>query len=422
MLAVPAAPGVSQLGWSDRLLAALGDPCGPLAPVQQRGRLALAAMPLPGRRDEAWRFTDLSRLTALDPQALLASSPLLGTPLPEADASSLRLRLDGADDPLEGIRLPEGLSRLTESELQEGLGQVLEANGCRDHWPVLLNKAAGQRVLALRVRGAVAQTLELVSDAGAGPALLPIRLLLHLEEGASLTLLQVHRSRGANLTSVVVEARLAQGSRLQHNLLAPGHGEAVLLAHLAAVQEPGSSLSLTTAASGWGLSRLEPRLLQSHGGAGTELHGLQIVDQQGLADTHSRVALDGPEGRLDQLHKVVADDAGRSVFNGAVLVPRPAQRTDAAQLSRSLLLSDRARVDTKPEMEIVADDVRCAHGATVSRLRDDELFYLQSRGISADQAASLLLKGYCLEILERLPAAASPWMPLQTLLAGRSEP
>jgi Fe-S cluster assembly protein SufD len=424
MLAAPAAPGLSQADWSQRLLDCLAAPAGPLAPVQERGRNGLAQRSLPGRRDEAWRFTDLGPLTALDPQGLTHAplSPSGGEPLPAVAPGSLRLRLDGPGDPLEGVPLPEGLSRITDSELEQGLGQILEANGCREHWPVLLNKAAVSRVLALRVRGTVVPTLELVSDAGRAPALLPLRVLLHLEEGASLSVLQVHRSAGASLTSVVVEARLAAGSRLDHSLFAPGHGDAVLLAHLVACQEPGSSLRLTTASGGWGLSRLEPHVLQPHGGAITELGGLQLVRDRQVADTHSRVEFLGPEGRLDQLHKVVADDAGRSVFNGAVRVPRPAQRTDAAQLSRSLLLSDRARVDTKPEMEIVADDVRCSHGATVSRLRADELFYLQSRGISADQAATLLLRGYCEEILARLPAAASPWQPLQSLLSQECGP
>ena len=134
-------------------------------------------------------------------------------------------------------------------------------------------------------------------------------------------------------------------------------------------------------------------------------------DENQLADTHSLVRFDGPDGQLDQLHKTVAAGAGRSVFNGAVQVPRAAQRTDASQLSRSLLLSDRARVDTKPELEIVADDVKCAHGATVSRLQQDELFYLQSRGIAADQAARLLLAGYCQDVLRELPAAAAGWLP-----------
>jgi Fe-S cluster assembly protein SufD len=106
------------------------------------------------------------------------------------------------------------------------------------------------------------------------------------------------------------------------------------------------------------------------------------------------------------------------VFNGAVQVPREAQRTDAAQLSRSLLLSDRARIDTKPELEIVADDVKCAHGATVSQLQSEELFYLRSRGIAEAQAARLLLDGYCQEVLRDLPAAAAQWTPLLQRLQG----
>jgi Fe-S cluster assembly scaffold protein SufB len=135
-----------------------------------------------------------------------------------------------------------------------------------------------------------------------------------------------------------------------------------------------------------------------------------------VADTHAWVRFEGPDGSLEQLHKAIADDHGRSVFNGAVRVPRAAQRTNAAQLSRNLLLSNLARIDTKPELEIVADDVRCAHGATVSRLQLDELFYLQSRGIDADLAASLLKRGFCAEVLKDLPAAAAVWESLARLL------
>ena len=402
-------------GWNDALLAALPPVSGPLAAVQQRGRRGLSGLPLPGRRLEAWRFTSLDVLAGLDPALLVPTEPAVPS-LPVAAAGVVRLVFDGRRDPLAGLALPPGLSPLSPAELELLLGRSLEDSGCRDHWPVLLNQAAAGQVLALRVRGAVAPLLELVSDAGDRSALLPLRLLLVLDEGASLSLLQVHRSAGPNLTSLVLEARLGRAARLRHSLLASGDPRAVLLAHLAVCQEPDSDLQLTTATADWGLMRLEPRLLQIQGGASSCLRSLQLVRGEQLADTHSQVVFGGPEGRLDQVHKVVADEAGRSVFNGAVRVPRMAQRTDAAQLSRSLLLSDRARVDSKPELEIVADDVRCAHGATVSRLQDDELFYLQSRGIGADQAARLLLQGYCQEILRHLPAAAAVWQPLPLLL------
>ena len=407
-----AAAGAAPGGWIAALLpqAPAGD--GVLAATRQRAAQALQQIPLPSRREEAWRFTDLAPITALTP-TLLTPAPAAQ---PETAAGSLRLTLDGRSDPLAGISLPAGLEPITGAELSETLGQVLAATGSADLWPVLLNGATARTVLALRVRGTIATTLELVSEAGGGEGILPLRLLLVLEPEASLEVLQVHRSGGANLTSVVLEARLGEGAELRHGLLAPGAETGCLLATVAVEQATGSRYSGVSAHGGWALGRLEPRLVQREGAAHSALKALQLADGRQISDTHSQMVFAGPDGRLEQLHKAVADGQGRSVFNGAVQVPRLAQRTDAAQLSRNLLLSDRARIDTKPELKIVADDVRCAHGATVSRLEQDELFYLQSRGIAADQAARLLLRGFCEEVLQELPEAARPWQPLASLL------
>ena len=409
----PAATAAATDRWTSALLEAVAGGTDPLAATRLQAAQALTPLPLPSRRDEAWRFTDPAPLTAVRPVLLPPSAAATTAP---AAAGSLRLRLDGAGDPLAGVDLPEGLEAIEGAELQELLGQVLTATGSAALWPVLLNGATATRVLALRVRGAVTPTLELVSEAGSAEGVLPLRVLLLLEPGASLEVLQVHRSAGANITSVVLEARLGEGASLRHGLLAPGGEAAGLLATVAVEQAPESSFSGVSAHGGWALSRLEPRLVQREGAATSVLRALQLADGRQISDTHSQVVFAGPDGRLDQLHKAVADGHGRSVFNGAVRVPRAAQRTDAAQLSRNLLLSDRARIDTKPELEIVADDVRCAHGATVSRLQLDELFYLQSRGIAADQAARLLLRGFCEEVLRELPAAARPWQPLVSLL------
>jgi FeS assembly protein SufD len=417
-------PALIPSAWAADFLASLaGDetPCaeGPppsLVPasLRQSGREALAALPLPSRRQEAWRFTSTAPLSAIAPRLLKIPDGPADAPSPSS--SVVRLCLDGCSDPFAAIALPPGLEPLTGPDLQQALGHSLVLSGCADHWPVLLNQAGAFRLLALRVSGAVGPTLELVSDAGADEGVLPLRILLVLEEQASLELLQVHRATGASLTSVVLEAHLAPGAQLRHGLLARGSDASVLLAHLVVDQAPQSRYSLASVSTGWGLARLEPRIVQSEGRATSRVRGLQVVHGHQVADTHSQVLFNGPEGELDQLHKAVAEDAGHSVFNGAVRVPRQAQRTAAAQLSRSLLLSPRARIDTKPELEIVADDVKCAHGATVSRLQLDELFYLQSRGISADQASRLLLRGFCEEVLRELPAVAALWQPLQGLL------
>jgi FeS assembly protein SufD len=381
-----------------------------LALVQQRGREALRQQPIPSSRNEAWRFTDLALLQTLP----LTAAPAAPVVLPEAASGALRLIWNGSADPLADQSLPVGLQRLSADEVAQGLGHTLAAAGCEQHWPVELNHAAAERVLALRVASRSRVNLELVSAATEG--LQALRLLLLLEEKAELDLSQWIEAQGSGLHSLVIEAHLARGARLTHGLVALGRSDAALLAHVALEQEPESQAQLSSVSAGWGLARLEPRAVQVDGSARTTLRGLQLVDGQRIADTHSYVEFKGPEGELDQLHKAVAAGQGRSVFNGAVRVPRAAQRTNAAQLSRNLLLSDRARIDTKPELEIVADDVKCAHGATVSSLQTDELFYLQSRGIAADQAAALLQRAFCEEVLRELPAAARHWCSLERLL------
>jgi Fe-S cluster assembly protein SufD len=125
-----------------------------------------------------------------------------------------------------------------------------------------------------------------------------------------------------------------------------------------------------------------------------------------LADTHSAIALTKPYCTTRQLHKCIIDDRAHGVFNGKVFVPKAAQLTDAGQLNRNLLLSPKARVDTKPQLEIVADNVKCTHGATVSQLDTDEVFYLQSRGIDAASAQKLLVYAFAYEILDQIPVAS----------------
>ena len=370
----------------------------------------LAGSPLPNRRQEDWRFTELSALEAVPGQ------------------------LAAVGDPWASLALPPGVSRLDPARTASMRQMVLQASGAADHWPVRLHGGALAAVaaapsgaaapasgplLALRVEGVVPEPLVLEQPPLAA-GLTPAQLVLVLEPGAELELLQVVAAgeAGPALLSGLTAVHLGAGARLKAGLLALGSSGHCLLAHWSALQEPGSRLELVTACAGWELLRFEPRLVQRAGGASTRLRALQLAAGHQRADTHSYVRFDGPDGELDQLHKAIAAGHGHSIFNGAVQVPRVAQRTNAAQLSRSLLLSERARIDTKPELEIVADDVKCAHGATVSRLRQDELFYLQSRGIAADQAAALLKRAYCEEVLRDLPAAAAGWNPLERLLAG----
>ena len=382
-----------------------------LAPVQERGRAALEHLGLPSRREESWRLTDLKRLAAVS--ALPTSASKISAPLPPSLEGVTRLVLNGSDDPLAGQLLPEGITVLNADELKQALGHTLDCCGCAQAWPVEFNHAKAQQILALRVRGRVG-SLELVLAAGAG--LNATRVLLLLEEKAELELLQVLLAEGASAHSHVLEVHLGQEAQLRHGVLATADGASSLMAHLAVEQEPRSSYALTSVVQGWSFGRVEPRVVQVDGQAQTVLKGLAVTGAEQQLATHTAVRFDGPEGELDQLQKCLAGGQSHAIFNGAISVPRDAQRTNAAQLSRNLLLSGRARVDTKPELEIVADDVRCAHGATVSQLQDDELFYLQSRGIAAADATALLLRGACQEVIAQLPAAAQAWRPLERVM------
>jgi Fe-S cluster assembly protein SufD len=150
------------------------------------------------------------------------------------------------------------------------------------------------------------------------------------------------------------------------------------------------------------LSRLNLNVMQAGEGTEFEVDGLALIAGRQLADTHSFVDHAFPNGRCRQLHKCIAGGASHAVFNGKILVRPGAQRTDSSQQNRSLLLTQRAHIDTKPQLEIFADDVKCAHGATVGQLDPEQVFYLKARGLSEATARNLLTFAFATEIVGRI--------------------
>ena len=399
------------MAMTEAWLTQLPDPTGALEPVQRRGRLALTEQGFPSRRQESWRLTDLKRLEALFQLSLANDSSHVSIPdsWPTVPEQALRLVVNNTNDPLAGFDLPEGISILEGVELEQALGHTLSRCQCASEWPVELNHGVNQQILALRIRGKV-PPIELVTFA-TDAMFMPTRVLLLVEEKAELEVLQVVIAKGHAAHSHLLEIHLGQESKVQHGLLALGEGKESLLANMAIEQEVRSHYSMVAVSHGWSFGRLEPNVVQVGGQASSSIHGLSVTAADQQFAVHSTMRFEGPEGTLDQVQKTVAADRSHSIFNGAIQVPRQAQRTNASQLSRCLLLSGRARVDAKPELQIVADDVRCTHGATVSQLQEDQLFYLRSRGITESSAASLLLRGYCKEVLDLLPLdAASRWL------------
>ena len=206
----------------------------------------------------------------------------------------------------------------------------------------------------------------------------------------------------ARCNNSVTEIWLADGAQVNHIRVQDESASTFHLAKTAVDQAANSQYQSTIIDIGAKLSRHHLEVYQSGAQTDTQLYGLSALGDRQLADTHSLLALTYPHSSATQLQKNIVDDRAHSVFNGKVYVSKDAQLTNAAQLNRNLMLSSKARVDTKPELDIVADNVKCAHGATVSQLQADEIFYLQSRGISAEQAQRLLLYGFGMEIVEKI--------------------
>ncbi|HEY6027443.1 MAG TPA: SufD family Fe-S cluster assembly protein [Pseudolabrys sp.] len=151
------------------------------------------------------------------------------------------------------------------------------------------------------------------------------------------------------------------------------------------------------------ISRYNLDVAQNGEGAEMKIDGLALISGRQLADTHTLMAHARPNGRSAQRHKTIVDGAAHAVFSGKVFVHEGAQLTNSSQESRNLLLSGKAHVDTKPQLEIFADDVKCSHGATVGQLDAEQLFYLISRGLSDARARGLLTYAFGAEIIDRIP-------------------
>lgn len=230
------------------------------------------------------------------------------------------------------------------------------------------------------------------------------RVLIVAEENSSAKVVENYRgsSDGSYLTNAVVEVVARDGARIEHIRL---QRESLQATHVGATSVElgrGSSYNSTAINLGGKLARHDVTVVMDHEGAECWVDGLYVVGADQHSDTHSLIDHKEPYCNSHQLYKGILDGNGRAVFNGKVFVREGAQKTDAMQTNKNLLLSPQARVDTKPQLEIYADDVKCAHGAAVGQIDADELFYLQARGINPELGKSLLTYGFAEEVIAKI--------------------
>ena len=384
----------------------------------------LQELTFPTTRDEDWRFTDLSSLlkttfhsVASPGLALEDCTELLA---PEATQAQL-VFVNGhyAPELSDLSALPQGvvvgnLAQVWQQQpIQTRLQQYLAKQPMGDDPFNALNTAGlkdGAIVWVPRnqVIEFPIQVLFLTSADGLAAFTQP-RCLVVAEPHSSLTLVESYAHLGAGstyFTNSVTEVWVEENAQVNHLRVQQESESSFHIGKTSVSQARDAQYTSHALNFGGQISRHNLEVLLTGEQTQTTLNGLTMIGQAQLADTHSTIAFTKPYGSSRQLHKCIVDDRARSVFNGKIFVPKAAQMTNAGQLSRTLLLSPKARVDTKPQLEITADNVKCAHGATVSQLEADEVFYLQSRGLDHDMAQKLLVYAFAAEVLTQLPLAS----------------
>ena len=396
-------PPASPLTWLNQLRADALDRVG--------------ALTVPTTRDEDWRFTDISPLTKLTFQPAqrapqLAAGTIEQWAIPEAAARLVFI--DGHYAPQHSF----GHAELTVESLASGMARhdaSAQAHLGRhagfelDVFTALNTAFLHDGALIVVPRDKVmAAPVHLLFVATHKDAACYPRCLIIAESGSTVTLIEdfVTLQNEPYFTNAVTEIALAGNARVNHIRVQRESTEAFHFAHCAVSLAHASRYHSVSIALGARISRHNLRVLQAAEGAECSIDGLALIGGRQLADTHTLIDHALPHGVSRQLHKCIVDGAARAVFNGNIMVRAGAQQTNSSQSSRNLLLNGKARVDTKPQLEIFADDVKCAHGATVGQLDVDEVFYLKSRGLSDSAARNLLTYAFGAEVIARIPVAS----------------
>ncbi|MBN3950988.1 MAG: Fe-S cluster assembly protein SufD [Nostoc sp. NMS7] len=388
---------------------------------------------IPTTREEEWRFTDLSSLQKVQFNVETGNFASLEFDiLPEA-ANSRLVFVNGVFAPqLSAVTdLPPGivvsnLAGLSVVEL-EGVQQYLaQTEGAQEVFTALNTAGITDAAVVWVKKNVVVETpihLVFISVAGETATISQPRCLVVAESGSQVMLVEEYvagkmptpQEGGVYLTNAVTEVWVGDNAQVSHTRIEREGAEAFHIGKTAIAQSRDSRYTCHAISLGAKLSRHNLEILQTGEQTETNLNGLTIISGKQLGDTHSAIALNYPHSTSKQLHKCIVGDRAHAVFNGKVLVPKAAQLTDAVQLNRNLLLSSKARVDTKPQLEITADNVKCAHGATVSQLEDDEIFYLQSRGIDENDARKLLINAFAAEVINQIPVTSLREILLNTV-------
>jgi Fe-S cluster assembly protein SufD len=391
-----------------------------LQTLRQQGAENFKRATWPGRKVEHWKYTSVQALKTYE-------SAGWATPvkLPEGFCSERLMTLnatrlvfvDGALDAAVSDSMPAGISLFSEADtlatqlISSHLGKIAgSVDPSRRNLFAALNSAWTAEGLLIHVAQNVIleKPIYLVHISTGSNPVANQRTLMVMEQGANAQLIEHFLSASgeapdSGFVNTLTEIHIGQNAQLHHTRLNLEHESA---AHVGAVHVNlmrDSVFNGFTVSEGSKLKRLDYHLNHCGQGASLNFAGIYLARHDQLVDYHTCIEHRVPHCTSQQIFRGIVGDKAKAVFNGRIHIFQDAQKTLAEMNNRNLLTSDSAEINTKPELEIYADDVKCAHGATISQLDDTALYYLQSRGISPSQARMMLSFGFVNELLSGLP-------------------
>jgi Fe-S cluster assembly protein SufD len=369
-------------------------------------------LPIPGTKTEAWKYTRVARLFG-EPFEVPRNDGLIALP-ERLPFSALRIvflngrfRKDLSDDILSADnRLRLDLAAMAAARNPKVAALPRTIGDVQDHFFTAMNAAKPTDGLFIHVEANYCPSIpiHILHIARDGHQLMQPRDIVWLDEGASLELIIEHIAINGktSLLNCVREFVVGQDARLtvhkvQHEVNGPAH-----ISQESVIVHGRGTFSMDTTTIEGDLVRNNVHVQLVGPEAHAELNGVYLLNGTTHCDNHTYIGHDVPDCTSDELYKGIIAEKGTGVFNGKVYVKQDAQRTRAYQSNANILQGDDARIFTKPELEIYADDVKCSHGCTIGRLDEKGLFYLRSRGVSEAEARRMLSHAFMTDALERI--------------------
>jgi Fe-S cluster assembly protein SufD len=387
--------------------------------VQQKAAGIFAEKAVPSRKDEEWKYTNIRPLFekpySLHPPEPKVSAEAFAGQFPFLSNGTVISMVNGKVIDLDSIKLPAGFkAEMVENPEKNSLFSKHFAQLANDEKDSLtaLNTSLISRCLFISVdeNAVITSPVYIIHIASSDePVMLQNRLLIHCGKNAKADITLLHCSdkpKSETFTNMVSEIVINENASLEVNLLEQENAVSNTITASYCRVEKDAKFRINTFTAGGSLTRNKLQITLAGEGSEAILNGLYLLAGKMHVDNHTSVIHAVPHGTSNQTYKGVISDEAQGVFNGRIVVEPHAQKTQAYQSNKNLLLSRNAAVYSKPQLEIYADDVKCTHGATTGQIDEDALFYLRARGINKQNALALLVQAFAGDVMEGMENAS----------------